>query len=407
MSTSGTNYTGELAVLRPLNLIRNNNNYASCYQKSLNRLNYPELEATKLSSLYENNDVSKCDEVTYTVELFNHSNNTYTVPVKNTISSNAKLVSGSLDANITIKPNEKKTMSYTVMLNNNAESGDYLVTEGTVGGVKLNTLKNRISGKLSDAQVKEMKDLVSNNNFDSSIEMISDVYKKIYNYNKFDGKTVDDFINSVFDVYEVNNADYLVYNHKSEFSNDDLGKMAMKNLYGGYFVFTKEGEPYKLGDFREEFLQPGDILTYISYSGTYESREDMNKRISKDSYNKNLYLYLGNSTFVTIQDGRKVTIDSSVDFNKDGIGKDFILGLRGDVAYTVHRPSVLFDDNSSCSLESKATEIGTATEKKDGGKKVTVPDTAKTSIIVVIGLVLSTVGTLIYVKFKRQIKNRI
>ena len=390
-TTSKITYVGELAVIRPLNVIRNNSNYTACYQKSLNRLNFPELEVTKLSTLYDNNDVSKCDEVTYTVELFNHSNNTYTVPVKNTISENAKLISGSLNADVVVGPNEKKTMSYTVSLNENAKTGEYLVTEGTAGGVKLNTLKNRISSNLSKTQQKAMSDVVYSNSFDTPVEMISAVYKKLYNYNKFDGKNVDDFINSAFDVYEVNEANYLAYNQKSEFANDDLGKMVMKGLYGGYFVFTKKGEANKPGDFRLEFLQPGDILTYISYSGTYSSRQDMNLNVNKDSYIKNVYLYLGDSTFATIKSGRLAIIDSTVDYDGDISVDTFVTGLRGDVAYAVHRPSVLFEDNA-CASKSIFEVI------ED------IPKTSKTSILTCVGLVLAVVGAAIYGYSRKKVK---
>ena len=320
-------HTSEILIIRPLNDIRNNDYNNICYQNTKERLKYKGLSFEKTISLSKYNIVNLCDEIEYTITITNHSNNDYNnIPIIDSI-PNYTTYNGEknkvLSWNINVKSKEIKEIKYKVkVIGNENIYGEYIESkDGSVGGIKLNSFKHTVGSNLTKKEENVLKNMALKNDYASSIEMISDIYNNIFNYNGFSNIKEDDFISSVLEIKKTSyNDNTLTLN----ISDTELGQMAVDNLYGGYFVFNKTVDEWynRVKNVREKDLQIGDIITFISYN------DDINK---KENWYYNIYLYIGDSKLITISNNQKEIISS----------KELLDSLIGQVAFTIHRPSMI------------------------------------------------------------------
>ena len=395
----------DIIIIRPLANVRAGEYDNSCYLKTQNRLNFPDLVINKTSSLNRTDVVEPCDEITYNVKLENKSGSNYetSIPFDLEIPENTTLVSGNPSGSLNLGAGETKVISYTVKVNEDAEYGTYIENTGSVGGIELNTLKNQVAGKLSNAEKNTLKSMALEKQYDTSIDMIDDIYKALYGYEGFRGLEADDFINSVLKSDETQTTftasstgveETLTHNvyrllKENEIPDNDLHSMWVNHLYGGYLVSnTTQDEWYnRYRDIRLEDLNVGDILTTIIYDdygySIYRTRK----------WHKNIYLYVGEAKLVTVENGEKKVIEIT---DEQTTSPQLIASLYGEVAFTVHRPSlVLQERKTSCTSE----EPQVITD---------VPDTLKNNLIIIIAAILVFgVGVSAVCYAKSKINNRI
>ena len=411
---NGTRHVSEIIIIRPLSLISDggacDEDFVKEYDETYSRVTHKGLVANISSSLGRTETVEPGDEITFNITVYNKSNESMKVDVYGDVPTNTELVSGEpVQTGVTIPAGQSIHVSYTVVVED--DESLYRATienNSNVSDIQLNTLEYIVAGKIDKEKETLINYKASNGEYTNTVDMISDIYRELYSYNGFDRFMDTDnpdeaaanaLINSVLKEYDsvetVNNTEYKfkIYSAFDDFAEDldeELSSMAVDKMYGGYLVSNMNtyDASRRMTDIRVKDLQPGDILSVISYDGTGSKIYDMS------SWKKNIYLYLGDSKVAYVEDGSVKTIDITDERPVVKEGNEYregtpklIENLHGEVAYTVHRPALNFTRNSEFIVNS--------------------PDTLDSinSLAQVLGISMFAIGAYIVVSRKRRLKD--
>lgn len=326
-----------ITVLRPLN------RGLTPTQKTLKRMEIAGLTMEKTSSVYENSSVKTDYVITYTVTMENTTAAdlkgvavTDVIPAGTVVLSKTDSVTtdgtnilwtGDIPAGKTVK------VAYSVRVTED-KPGYLIVSNKTaVNGVELGQIIHTVSGLNGGDDYKlvtKAKEYANKEKaFTSSLDAAKALYKDALGIDIFPETTVTDVINGV-----INHSNY-TYEKQTE-----LSKMLAPNLYGGCDLYTTtyvqlDGERTRL--LSEEELSVGDILMAdIFPAGVWKGN------FAGDV----CYIYLGNSTLLTVEDGKATTKTIGLDiYGKDA--DNILVALPAYNRFAVIRPSMNFPANDN------------------------------------------------------------
>ena len=409
-----TRHVTEVIIIRPLSLVSDgeecNEDFVKEYDKTYSRTKKPGLVASISSSLGRTETVEPGEEITFVITASNKSSESMKIDIYGDVPEYTELISGEpVQTEVTLAAGQTLQVSYVVAVEDNEELYRSAITNSSnISGIYLNSLDYLIAGKIDNEKETLLKYKVSNGEYSNTVDMISDIYRELYSYNGFDRfidednpdkAAADALIKSVLDEYDstetINNTEYKfkIYSTANQFAenfDEELNSMAVNRMYGGYLVSNIDVSDFngRMVDIRVKDLQPGDILSVISYEGTGNKIYDMT------SWKENIYLYIGDSKVAYVEDGdvKTLTITDERPVVKNGDSytagtPTLIESLHGEVAYTVHRPSQNFTKYSESIISS--------------------PDTLDSvnRIAQILGISMFAIGAYIVFSRKRKFKN--
>ena len=349
----------KVAILRPLNEIASNPIQPSDYrisEKTLTRMQHNKLVRTKVASVDKYDSVNLGDEITYTITLENKSDSEdyQNITITDNVPQNTELVNltengtnknGTLTWNINIPHGETITISYTVkIINNKSILGTSIINDSTIAdGIKLNTIETAINNTLTSKQQEELstniltkvgdnlnhtEDLINAIYTDFDFPNVEDLSNMLFSTSKITVGETSTNSNAVIQTGDTGEKDTFILKNKDNLSDENktFTNMYVKGLFGGLYTIT-ENEPTMEDErnktYSDDTFTIGDIL--FVYDDDYET----------DTYvagEKNMYLYIGNHTFATVQNGKVVLIDGDN-------GSRLIESLLGQNYFFVLRPS--------------------------------------------------------------------
>ena len=297
-------------------------------EETLNRMKIAGLAMEKTSSIHENTAVYTDDVITYTITLENtNQTELKDVEIRDTLPLGTKFVSGSegvtangreLTWKGNVSGNATATVSYSVAVTA-AEPGTLLKSDATfVSGVKLGNITHCVSGysKAHTSMLGEnaMKLVKEGKAFANSLEMITTLYKDTLGINLFENLSEAQILDEIIDTENL-----------TAYTQTALSKMIAPNLYGGTSI--GDGWRYRPDSndrtrlVSENQLTVGDIII-ADYSGGSIA-----------------YVYAGNSTLVTVEDGKakKLTIGKNI-YGKEA--NNILVTLISYNRFAVIRPSM-------------------------------------------------------------------
>lgn len=340
-----TQYSERYLILRPLK-VADDNAYPITNNAKM-RLQYPGLSIEKVASVTESQGIDIGQEITYTINVTNHSSSAYTVPYVDTIPDYTSYVDQSvqgadinnnqLTGNILLNPNETKQITYRVKVDSDISLyGKKIVSDSTyVAGIKAKVLEIPVDSKLSQTQLESMNSVYNQHkNLTSIYDLINTIYLDSLNIN-LNIHSVKDVFNSIFDS-NVNSYNTQFFYQKKDFSSLPVEKQIFHQIYvSNMYAGTRAIVEYNSGVIREvrsDYLVDGDII--LSYTGDQE----------------NIYLYLGQK-LITSRNGQIVEIS---DINTIS---DIMQSLIGENMYTVLRPSKYYAVNLDGSSDDNHADI--------------------------------------------------
>ncbi len=297
-------------------------------EKALKRMQISGLSMEKVCSVYENSSVKPNDVLTYIVTLENTNETAMTgITITDMIPDGTEYVSG--DDGVTVADGSllwkgdvpalsKINVGYRVRVTE-TNPGTLITSDKTyVSGVKLGKITHSVSGYSGDEHNKLTEIALSRVNsakkYGNGIELVKDVYKSALGIDLFDYTTTKEALNDLIDTENLTS-------HKTT----DVSKMIVPNLYGGYDIrngwLYHETENDRTRLPKEEHLSIGDIILADWDGGD------------------TVYMYVGNRTLVTAEDGvcKTLTIGDDIFIP----GNNILISLLGYNRYAVLRPSML------------------------------------------------------------------
>jgi len=316
------------AIVRPLD---SNETVTAQAEKRLSVL--PGVVIEKISSHPYGKTAARGENITITYNITNTASTGCSFTLESALPSGTTLVSGSLTQVIALSAGESKTVSFTVQVNNGTAYGTKLSFTSAAGNMTLNTCTVTVGKALSGTSISKMSSLISSGyTFTSknSFDLMKEVYSQC-------GATLN--IGSAVSVYDLWN-DVFTYSGTSYItmvsgSSNAGQKMLAPSLYGGCRLYDATGETIRVKKLTTESLMVGDVIVFSSNPGA---------TLSGISYN--LYIYLGNDTFVTYDGGVKTFTANGIDRSAhwaNGTEKfldDEVAQLFGSSAFAVLRPSL-------------------------------------------------------------------
>lgn len=358
----------KIIVIRVANRVSNSSEW-KISDNAKNRSKYPHLSFTKTANRNKYQSISLEDSITYTITLTNNSSKDYTsIKVTDKVPSNmilesmttnysGKNSSGSLSWTVNIPKNGSVKLSYKVRVpKNNNLLGTYIVNNNTkVNGIKLNTIKTLIAWHLTTDTKDKLNSLKIGDSYESTASLLNYLYKGM----NFPEPSV--LISKLFsNKTEKNNKTYILKD-KSNLSSDDKRFMNMyvPGLFGGYYTY-KESNP-KFNDdrsltFDSNSFSLGDILlvvdsNYKKDGSTFGITDEIGA-----------YVYLGDSTFVTVQNKKLVIIDSKKGSKliESLLGQNCFITLRPMKAYRVTTTTTVDVTGISLNKTSTTLKVGSS-----------------------------------------------
>lgn len=353
------NIVTEIAIIRPLNEITSNPIQPSDYsisEKTLTRMQHNKLVRTKVASVSKYDSVNLGDEITYNITLENKSNSEdyKSIIITDHVPQNTRLINlsengtnenGALTWHVDIPHGESITISYTVKIGNDMSIlGTSIINDSTIAdGIKLNTIETVVNNTLTSKQQEELSTSILTkvgNKLNRTEDFINSVYPD------FNFPNLEDLSNMLFSTSEItvgktgtnSNAvtqtgdtgekDIFILKKEDNLSDENktFTNMLVKGLFGGLYMITENEPTMEDGrnkTYSDDTFTIGDIL--FVYDDDFET----------DTYvagEKNTYLYIGNHTFATVQNGEVVLIDGDN-------GSRLIESLLGQNYFFVLRPS--------------------------------------------------------------------
>lgn len=299
-------------------------------EKAIKRMKIAGLSMEKTSSVWENASVDTGDILTYKVTLENtNSKALSSVEITDTLPTGTSFVSG--DSGVSVEGNKlvwsgnvpaKSTVEveYSVQITASMP-GALIVSDATyVSGVKLSKLTHSVSGysKTQRALIGETALNYAQNAkaFNDSLEMAKDIYKSTFGIDVFNYTTPGDVLDQLIDT-----------TNRTKHTSTELSKIIAPNLYGGrdimygWLYLPSENEKTRLP--KEEHLSVGDIIIADWNNGS------------------TVYLYAGNKTLVTVENGVCKTL--AIGENIYTPGDNILISLLGYDRYAVLRPTISAD----------------------------------------------------------------
>ncbi len=296
-------------------------------EETLNRMKIAGLSMEKTASVCENAAVDTGDILTYTVTLEN--TNAYSlsgVTITDTLPAGTEFVSGESGVKVSgrsvswtgaVPANTTINVSYSVKITTTTP-GALITSNATyVSGVKLGTITHSVSG-----YSKAQRLLIGNaalglardsHKFADGLEMVKALYKSTLNVDLTDYTTCESVLDQLIDT-----------ENNTRHTSTALSKMIAPNLYGGldirygWLYFESENDKTRLP--KEEHLSVGDIILADWEGGN------------------NVYVYAGDKTLVTVEDGVCKARAIGDDIYK--AGENILISLLGYNRYAVLRPSM-------------------------------------------------------------------
>ncbi|MBE6786896.1 MAG: DUF4886 domain-containing protein [Ruminococcaceae bacterium] len=318
----------EFLIVRPL--IKDKYN-VEVPQETVNRMNNMQgIMAQKLSSHNSTTTANLGEEVTFTFEVYNTNDTAKTVEICDTVPANTTYVSGAqnkdgdnLSWSVTIPANTRKSVSYTVTVNQDATIGDYIQTTdtSTVGGVRTTCPKVYINRTLSKEEQQKVidaynsiKDTTANRGF----ALVNEIYKTagLTDTDVFtdtDYATVMQGAEGTFKVATtISGTDYYQLKDRGYKYRD----MMVETLYGGrrYYGFSGDARTDRTRLAREHHIMVGDVIVRQISGGTYYA-----------------YLHIGGDYFINIT--------TNIAAETTTAKKRLELLLSSGRYYAVYRPS--------------------------------------------------------------------
>jgi len=353
------NKINKIAIIRPLNEISSNPSQSSDYrlsEKTLIRMKHNKLIRTKTASVEKYESVNLEDEITYSITIENKSDieNYSGIQISDTIPKSTEFIkltgngtneNGKLIWNIDIPAQKQVTVSYTVkIIKDKSILGTEIINDSTVAdGIKLNTIRTKVNNTFNKKQQENLSETVLKeigNDFASVEDLINKIYTQfkfptpenllniLFSTSKITIGTADTNSNAVMQTGDEGEKDIFILKNENKLSdnNKTLSNMYVKGLFGGLYTIT-ENEPTQDDGRNKTYTSNtftiGDIL--FIYDDDYK----------KDTYvagEKNMYIYIGNNTFATVQNGKAMLIDGNN-------GAKLIDSLIGQNCFIVLRPS--------------------------------------------------------------------
>ncbi len=324
-------------------------------EETVNRMKIAGLSMEKTASVCENASVDTGDILTYTVTLEN--TNAYSlsgVTITDTLPTGTEFVSGesgvkadgrSVSWEGSVPGNTTLNVNYSVKITTTTP-GALITSDATyVSGVKLGTITHSVSG-----YSKAQRLLIGNaalgfardaHKFADGLQMVKSLYKSTLNVNLTDYSTCEAVLDQLIDT-----------ENNTRHTSTALSKMIAPNLYGGldirYGWLYHESENDKTRLPKEEQLSVGDIILADWEGGN------------------NVYVYAGDKTLVTVEDG--VCKARTIGDNIYKAGENILISLLGYNRYAVLRPSM---KSAVPPVKVSSIEVGTLPETRyyySGGK---------------------------------------
>ena len=314
-----------IAVLWPFNIITKNNSEYTISDAAKIRVNYPDLVINKTASVKKYDNVYLGEKITYTIKLENKSTTTNysNISVSDKVPTNTDFVSikngnnnnGNLSWTLNLGKGETKEINYTVRVKNDESIINSSVNSNNtkVNGMNVNNIENKIKGKFTKKVYDKIIE-ISNDKVGQTVEnsnIVSTIYKELTNnkYTEFDNKTADNYLNSLYNISNVNlqDVDLVGTRFGSGTKNtyvlkEKLDSMYVKDLFGGIFtkgIIDSDNEDQRYFRINNDTLTIGDVL--IIHDEDYQ----VDKYVVGE---KNMYLYIGNGEFVTIDPNTKKVV---------------------------------------------------------------------------------------------------
>ncbi len=296
------------AVIRPFDL--------SAMPKTIpenttNRLNnLTGIVAQKYTSVRPGKTLNAGDQITYTFDIRNTTNEETTLDIADTVPAGTTYVSGgmtvngdALSATVTVPGDGKVTVSYTVSVNEGLADGTKIASTGTtVGGVAVDTPAVTVDDTLTEAEqaaiVAAYEELMAEGTQLRNFEFVNEVYKRA-------GIKDVTFSDTDFDVITTGEQGVFVptavTNSKQRHELAPVGNayrdMVAPSLYGGMYLDSPKDQYDRTRLAYQDDLVIGDVVFRRYSSGYY------------------VYLYVGGNNLIVLSTLKadSVTIDRRLD----------------------------------------------------------------------------------------------
>lgn len=240
-----------LAIVRPLNVFD-----GTIPENTTNRLNNLKgLVTEKLCSMKKYNSVNRGDEITYTYSVYNTNNFEATVEIEDTLPKYTSLVSGDLCTSLTVLPDETKTVSYTVKVDEDSPYGTFITNAGKVSGVLHTCTPVLIARTLTNAEQKDIEEKAFNLNCTNPVDFVNELYGK----NILPVKEIDEIKDLLF---STNEKGYYVQDKSNE-----LCDILIPTCFGGRSILGGWWEDDLVRFVRPFNLFSGDIIISVKDIG--------------------------------------------------------------------------------------------------------------------------------------------
>ncbi len=319
----------QFAIIRPLD-----SDETITTQAGYRLNNLPGVVIEKTSSHPVGVTADRGEQITITFKFTNTASTGCSFTLESALPSGTTLVNGSLTQVIALSAGETKTVSFTVQVNSSTAYGTELNFTSLAGNLTLNTCTTVVGKGLTTAQRNTITGLLSSGySFTStnSFALMKEVYDKAGYTLTLGGAT------SIYelwdDIFKLNGSSYV----EMTGSTSSAGyKMLAPNLYGGCRLFDAKETP-RIKKLTTEALLPGDVIIFT---------ENPSATLSSLSSYCNLYIYMGNDTFITYDGGvQTFTADGKTRTSHTGSSAvkfldDKLTQLFGSSAFAVLRPSL-------------------------------------------------------------------
>ncbi len=333
--TAGKKVLG-FCVLRPL--ARN----LTPTENALKRMKIQGLSMEKVCSVAGNNAVNTGDVLTYTIKLDNYSDKDINaVEFEDIVNPGTEFVSGSEavkceNEKISWKGNvpagKSVVLRYSVRITETVP-GTILVNDSSyVGGIKLAKITHTLSTFDEDdmSRFKKYAKTFIGKSVETPMLFIDEIYGKTLGVNIFSKyTTIGDALENALSNH-INNIELDGERVKTD---TELSRILVPALYGGYDITRTSSILESIDQNRllsEEELAVGDVILANVYSKALGEGNLLHERI---------YVYLGNSTLLTIEDNVVKTLNIGLDvYGSDA--DQILVALPAYSKYAVLRPSM-------------------------------------------------------------------
>ena len=293
------------------------------------RMTIPGLSIEKSVSASIYSAVFTGDTITYTVTLVNNgAEKLCGVTINEFVPNGTVFVSGSdgviaSGENITwigdVDAGETLTVTYSVMVTSTEKGLIIASDKGNVNGLLLNKVSNTLCGvseeKMNEIIARAQEYIAERKSFDDPIELAKALYKDVFGIDIFSYETVSSALLDIIDT-------------ATDGCNPDaeVNAMVLENLSGGYSVI--DVMPYnndRVRSIHVEYLSVGDVIMAKHTN-------------SKKQVSTVLYVYLGESNFISVNSPHQAVEIDTVD---EGYEKNILVSLYSYDFYAILRPSMV------------------------------------------------------------------